>query len=182
MNEIDFGELKNDTNLVSRVQNVQDALEKINQHIDKMLELKIEQLTPAEKVEYDISMVYAINSLYFMHLKIIGDNSQIVSNSKFIQLPKIFLKTLNQFQNDVKHELNRVKQIMGRQKEVEDRKLRPVVEAAAAKRFVKSALYDVQQKNEDFRRKRGGGREMQQSKIYIGENPNPVNRKRKFDD
>lgn len=89
MKEIDFGELKNDTNLVSRVENVQEALEKINQHIDKMIELKYEDLTTAEKAEYDIAMVYAINSLYFMHLKIIGDNSQIVSvESKFIYILK----------------------------------------------------------------------------------------------
>lgn len=79
MQSIDFGELKNDTNLVSRVENVRDAIETINQHVDKLLELKYEDLTPEDKVEYDIFMVYAINSLYFMHLKIIGDNSQTVS-------------------------------------------------------------------------------------------------------
>lgn len=79
MQSIDFGELKNDINLVSRVENVRDAIETINQHVDKLLELKYEDLTPEDKVEYDIFMVYAINSLYFMHLKIIGDNSQTVS-------------------------------------------------------------------------------------------------------
>lgn len=79
MQSIDFGELKNDINLVSRVENVHDAIETINQHVDKLLELKYEDLTPEDKVEYDIFMVYAINSLYFMHLKIIGDNSQTVS-------------------------------------------------------------------------------------------------------
>lgn len=78
MQHIDFGELKNDTNLVSRVENVQQSLDSINQHVDKMLQLKYDDLTPEDKVEYDIFMVYAINSLYFMHLKIIGDNSQTV--------------------------------------------------------------------------------------------------------
>lgn len=80
MSQIDFGEFKNDTNLVSRVENVQKSLKDIEKHVDKMLETKYEDLTNEDKIEYDIFMVYAINALYFMHIKINGDNSQIVSN------------------------------------------------------------------------------------------------------
>lgn len=79
MSEIDFGELKNDANLVSRVENVQKALKEIENHVDKMLETKYDELTNEDKIEYDIFMLYAINALYFMHIKINGDNSQIVS-------------------------------------------------------------------------------------------------------
>lgn len=62
---------------------------------------------------------------------------------------------------------------MERQKEIEDRKLRPKIQQDVAKRLVRSGLYDVQQKNKEFKQK--------QHKIFIGENPNPLNRKRKFD-
>lgn len=70
---------------------------------------------------------------------------------------------------------------MARQKEVEDRHLRPTVATSAAKRFVKSALYDVQQKNDQYRWKANNSMQ-QPHRIHIGANPNPQNRKRKFED
>lgn len=72
---------------------------------------------------------------------------------------------------------------MERQKEIEDRKLRPTIQQDVAKRLVRGGLYDVQQKNEEFKRKRDQrDKQNQQHKIYIGDNPNPQNRKRKFNE
>lgn len=68
---------------------------------------------------------------------------------------------------------------MERQKEIEDRKLRPEIHKDAVKRLIRGGLYDVQQKNKEFKQKRE--QQQNQHKIYIGDNPNPLNRKRKFD-
>lgn len=66
---------------------------------------------------------------------------------------------------------------MERQKQIHDHKtIRPILEQDVAKRLVRGGLYDFKKKNEDFKRRN------QHQKIHIHSNPNPQNRKRKFND
>lgn len=62
---------------------------------------------------------------------------------------------------------------MMREKTLHDRKYRPQVDQGAAKRFVKSGLYDFKQKNEEFRQK-NANKESSSQHQKLGE-------KRKFD-
>lgn len=151
----DFGELKNDTSFVSKVEASKEAIGKIEKTIQKAMELKTDDLSQQEKLNLDIFLTYATNSLFFMYLRVNGDN----------------LST-----HPIKHELGRMKEAMERQKQIADKSLRPRVNEEAAKRFVKSGLYDHKQKNEEFRKRYS-------QKINIHHNPNNApNRKRKFDD
>lgn len=151
----DFGELKNDTSFVSKVEVSKEAIQKIEKTIQKAMEMKTDELSQQEKLNLDIFLTYAVNSLYFMYLRVNGDNLS---------------------SHPIKHELGRMKEAMERQKQIADRKFRPRVNEEAAKRFVKSGLYDHNQKNEEFRKRHS-------QKININHNPhNAPNRKRKFDD
>jgi exosome complex protein LRP1 len=150
----DFGELKNDTSFVSKVQTCREAIEKIEKKIQEAMEMKNDELSDEQKLNLEIYLTYAVNSLYFMYLRVNGDN----------------LAT-----HPIKHELSRIKEAMERQKQIAEKHLRPKVDLPAAKRFVKGGLYDHKQKNEEFRKK-------QPQKIFIHGNPNPQNRKRKFND
>lgn len=149
----DFGELKNDTGFVSKVQASTEAIGKIERTLQKAMEIKTEELTSEEKLNLEIFLTYSVNSLYFMYLKVNGDN---VSS------------------HPVKHELNRIREAMERQKQIADKSLRPKIDEKAAKRFVKAGLYDHKQKSEEFKRNK---------QIQIQHNPSTApNRKRKFED
>lgn len=150
----DFGELKNDTGFVSKVQASSEALAKIENTLQKAMEIKTDELSKEERLQLDIFLTYAVNSLYFMYLRVNGDNIST---------------------HPLKHELGRIKEAMERQKTIADKSFRPRVDEGAAKRFVKAGLYDHKQKNEEFRKK--------QQKIQIHHNPSTApNRKRKFED
>lgn len=151
----DFGELKNDKNFVTKVEASKEAIRQIEKSIQKAMEVKTDELTQEEKLNLDLFLTYSVNSLYFMYLRVNGDN----------------LST-----HPIKHELGRVKEAMERQKQIADKDLRQKVDVEAAKRFVKSGLYDHKQKNEEFRKRYQG------QKIHIHPQPNAPNRKRKFDD
>lgn len=77
--EFDFGELKNDANFVSKVESVSEAIANIEKVIKDAAEVKTEDLSTEEKVKHDIFLAYAVNSLYWMYLKLNGDNPNTVS-------------------------------------------------------------------------------------------------------
>jgi exosome complex protein LRP1 len=117
------------------------------------MEINTDELSKEEKLELEIFLTYAVNSLYFMYLRVNGDNIST---------------------HPVKHELGRIKEAMERQKQISDKSLRPQLDQSAAKRFIKSGLYDHKQKSEEFKKKQ---------KIQIHHDPSTApNRKRKFED
>lgn len=75
----DFGELKNDSSFVNKVQAADEAIARIEKAIKEAAETKLEDLSTDDKIKYDIFMAYAVNSLYFMYLKINGENPNTVS-------------------------------------------------------------------------------------------------------
>lgn len=178
----DFGELKNDVNFVSKVDAVTGAVAKIEKAIKDAAEVKTEDLSTEEKVKHDLFLTYAVNSLYWMYLKINGVNPSTVSH---VLLPHKAGITISFFQHGIKHELSRIKDAMERQKQIHDHKtIRPVLKQDAAKRMVRGGLYDFQKKNEEFRKRRQSPNQhqRQETRIHIHSNPNPQNRKRKFND
>jgi exosome complex protein LRP1 len=81
--DFDFGELKNDVSFVTKVQTAAEAIQKIEQAIEDASQVKIEDLSTEDKVKHDIFMAYAVNSLYWMYLKINGDNpNTVMRNTK----------------------------------------------------------------------------------------------------
>lgn len=77
--DFDFGELKQDLSFVSKVQAVTDAIAKIEKAIKDSSEVKAEDLSTEDKVKHDLFLTYAVNSLYWMYLKINGENPSPVS-------------------------------------------------------------------------------------------------------
>lgn len=72
---MDFGELRNDEKFIKTVNNFSSALDKIEKSLNAAVELKeFEELSTQEKVKLDNYLAYAINSLYWMHVKLRGDD------------------------------------------------------------------------------------------------------------
>jgi exosome complex protein LRP1 len=158
----DFGELKNDTSFVSKVQASSEAISNIQKMIDEALLMKTEDMTVEERVKFDLFLVYAVNSLYFMYLKANGDDVS---------------------KHGIKHEMNRIKEAMQRNQQIKDKSLRPQINQDVAKRFVKSGLYDMKKKNQEFRRRYEDKQKQSHMRIDINYNPDRApNRKRKFED
>jgi exosome complex protein LRP1 len=143
------------------------AIQKIQDLISSTNQINFDELTIEEKVKYDLFLCYSINSLYWMYLKMNGEDPNSVSyfytwilgspyNPQFL------------FQHGIKNELTRIKEVMLKEKQIHDKKFRPLVNQEAAKRFVRGGLYDHQKKNEEFRKKRE-------------EFKNPPNKRKRFD-
>ncbi|ESO96465.1 hypothetical protein LOTGIDRAFT_203791 [Lottia gigantea] len=81
-----------------------------------------EKLNALERAKMDLVAVYSLNSLFWMYLNISGIN------------PK---------DHPIKQEMDRIKEYMARVKEIQDKALAPKLDKPAAKRFVKSALWQA---------------------------------------
>lgn len=82
---------------------------------------------PLENAKIDLMVTYSINSLFWAYLVTQGIN------------PK---------QHPVKNELVRIKEYMGKIKLAEEKKKMARVDTAAAKRFVRNALWEPKKKDE----------------------------------
>lgn len=70
---IDFGELKNDNNLVQAVANFEKNLDKIEKSLNTAVEFKdFDELSTQEKVKFDNYLAYSVNSLFWMYVKLQG--------------------------------------------------------------------------------------------------------------
>ncbi|PVD26175.1 hypothetical protein C0Q70_13844 [Pomacea canaliculata] len=80
----------------------------------------VEKLQPLDSAKMDLVVAYSINSLFWMYLNLCGVN------------PK---------DHPVKQELERIRSYMNRVKEAQESLNAPKIDKAAAKRFIKSALW-----------------------------------------
>ncbi|XP_075721927.1 ribosomal RNA processing 47 isoform X1 [Rhipicephalus microplus] len=78
------------------------------------------QLSPLDKARLDLTLLYSLNSLFWMYLCTLGED------------PK---------QHSVRQELDRVKEYMTRAKQIADKAKAPKLVAGAAQRFVRNALW-----------------------------------------
>lgn len=77
---MDFGELKNDTEFIAKVINLQTSLNKVDEIITyACLFSKYDDLKTEEKVKYDLFLSYSVNSLYWMFCKLQAMESGSVS-------------------------------------------------------------------------------------------------------
>nr|XP_002128345.1 nuclear nucleic acid-binding protein C1D [Ciona intestinalis] len=86
------------------------------------------EMEPLEIAKLDLVTAYAVNSFYWTYLIASGVN------------PKT---------HPVKQELDRIKTYMGKVNEIENRKNAPRLEKEAAKRFIRSAMFDSDDKKKD---------------------------------
>lgn len=76
---MDFAEFKNDTEFITSVTNLEKSINAIEKHMALMNELSYEDLSKEDKVKYDLFQTFAINSLFFMYLKLQGIDPSNVS-------------------------------------------------------------------------------------------------------
>ncbi|XP_055912688.1 nuclear nucleic acid-binding protein C1D [Eupeodes corollae] len=154
MSHIDFGELKNDTNFTSIVNNFSKSLDEIDAIITEAINYKdYDELTTEEKVKFDNYLAYTTNSLYWMYVKLNG---------------------LDPNAHGIKNELSRVRQSMLRDKQIHERNtIRPVLDKSAAGRFIRHGLHDRSNRDEEH--------ENENEELMETAPPKPLNKKIIFD-
>lgn len=96
---VNFGDLKDDKQIQEKIITLRKSVEKIENMLDVIAsnpDLK-EKLTLKEKVDYDLFMAYTLNTLFWMYMRMKGEDPN---------------------KNEVKNQLNRVKDYMIKAKQV----------------------------------------------------------------
>lgn len=78
------------------------------------------KLSIEEKVKFDLFLSYSLTSMYWVYLRTQGENPVV----------------------QMKSELDRIKKYMDKSKQIHDRKSMPRLDQEAAKRFVRSGLWN----------------------------------------
>ncbi|XP_073248421.1 nuclear nucleic acid-binding protein C1D-like [Porites lutea] len=109
-----------------------EALGKVEDVFKPVLETSVddlkEKMNPLESAKLDLVVAYAINSMFWMYLTTQGVNPR---------------------EHPVKSELDRIKKYMGKVKEATEKKEASLrIDKGAAKRFVKSALWNPSDKKD----------------------------------
>lgn len=123
----------------SVMSDLQEAITDMELTVEKLIAIPLSethaQLTPLERAKNDTASVYAITSLYWAYMKTRG---------------------LDPKEHGIPKELDRVKEVMGRAKQISDKALAPKLNIPAAKRFIRGGLWEANecdtkaQKNEDW--------------------------------
>lgn len=123
VSNIKYGELSNDKDFVNNCENLNENLKEVQKVLDQLLPLKdqYDKLPLPAQIELDLFLAFTLNSLQWTHLRIQGVDPN---------------------QHPIKDELQRIRTTMRKWQEVKDREKRPTVDIDAAKRFVRSGLYD----------------------------------------
>lgn len=100
-------------------QDLESLVDEISQTIDQVQSMDYTQLPNEKKIEADLLVLYAINSLYFINLQINHVDSDFV-----------------------KVELKRIQEAMKKFKQTKDKlTIMPRLDKGASKRFVRNALW-----------------------------------------
>ncbi|CAN7983684.1 unnamed protein product [Ixodes hexagonus] len=118
--------------LKDRAQNFHSALKKVQDILKPFLTSSLEdstsELLPLDKARLDLTILYTINSLFWMYLSTTGED------------PK---------QHGVRRELERIKEYMVRAKQIADKAKAPKLDQGAAQRFVRNSLWQPKDKEEN---------------------------------
>lgn len=127
---MELKELEDDKAIQEKLQNLHDSIEKITKLLDTALKADTSQLSKKEKIDYDLFLTYALNTLYWMYLRTRGEDP---------------------VKNEVKNQLNRIKEYMFKAKQAHERQtVRPRIDQPAAKRFVKHGIkYKAPKNNQE---------------------------------
>ncbi|XP_045773586.1 nuclear nucleic acid-binding protein C1D-like [Maniola jurtina] len=120
---LDYGALAQDEEFVNKYESLKGALMEMQEVLDKLLPMRehYEKMTLPDRIEFDLFLAYTMNSLEWVHLRILG---------------------VDPTTQPIKDELNRIKIAMMKWQEVKDKSKRPTMDIKAAKRFIQSGLYD----------------------------------------
>uniref|UniRef100_A0A2R5LEL4 Nuclear nucleic acid-binding protein C1D n=1 Tax=Ornithodoros turicata TaxID=34597 RepID=A0A2R5LEL4_9ACAR len=120
--------------LKERAQHFHNSLKKVRQILEPLLASSLEdatkELTPLDKARLDLSILYAMNSLFWTYLTTVGED------------PK---------EHGIRKELDRIKEYMMRAKQIADKAKMPRLDQGAAGRFVRSSLWEPKDKGESGR-------------------------------
>ncbi|XP_053678824.1 uncharacterized protein LOC128729193 [Anopheles nili] len=125
-----YGSLQHDFPFIHKNESLMKAFQKIEhlcQRIYEQYDL-YPVLSLKQQVQLDILSLYAVNSMFWMHEK-----------SK---------RSPPETMMAIRHDLTQVQNIMKRFKIIQDKNLRPCLNKAAVKRFLRAALYDIHNKKE----------------------------------
>jgi len=95
----------------------------------------VKNMSSLERAKYDLTNLYAINSLFWMYMRSFGEDPQNLG---------------------IKEELDRIKKQMMRVKEITDKVKRPTIDKGAAHRIVKHELWQPGQANTSSLRELAG--------------------------
>uniref|UniRef100_A0A182WLK7 Nuclear nucleic acid-binding protein C1D n=1 Tax=Anopheles minimus TaxID=112268 RepID=A0A182WLK7_9DIPT len=117
--------IRNNKNLVSTIEEIQQTLANVNREYENYANLTLE-----EKVRFDSLCAFCVNALFWMHEKLLGRPNTVM--------------------DDIKSDLDRVREAMKRLQRVHDNLTkRPHLDKPAAKRFIKAGLYDANNTTND---------------------------------
>uniref|UniRef100_A0A182LTQ1 Nuclear nucleic acid-binding protein C1D n=1 Tax=Anopheles culicifacies TaxID=139723 RepID=A0A182LTQ1_9DIPT len=110
--------IRNNQNLGQAIEEIQQTLANVNREYDNYANLTLE-----EKVRFDSLCAFCVNALFWMHEKLLGRPNTVM--------------------DDIKADLDRVREAMKRLQMVHDNLTkRPHIDKPAAKRFIRAGLYD----------------------------------------
>ncbi|XP_052897480.1 uncharacterized protein LOC128304342 [Anopheles moucheti] len=110
--------IRNNENLMQTIDEIQQTLANVNREYDNYANFTLEQ-----KVRFDSLCAFCVNSLFWMHEKLLGRPNTVM--------------------DDIKSDLDRVREAMKRLQMVHDNLTkRPQLDKPAAKRFIRAGLYD----------------------------------------
>ena len=117
----------------SQLHKSMDELKKQLEHLmNNYSMIRSSAKTPLEEAKLDLTITYAVNSLFWIYLS---------------------MKGVDVHKHDVKHELMRLKEYMVRTKEIEDKQKAPKIDVQAANRFIKHSIIDLDHIKESKKQK-----------------------------
>ncbi|XP_057373425.1 nuclear nucleic acid-binding protein C1D-like [Daphnia carinata] len=145
--------------MAENAQNLDSALSEMETVVNQLISMPLNEahscMKPLERSKYDTASVYAVTSLFWAYMKTQG------VDPKTNGLPK---------------ELERVKNVIGRAKQIADKALAPKLDVSAAKRFIRGGLWE----SKDGEKKDDGNMGNQ---VQDGDVPKPpLNKRIRFDD
>ncbi|EDO64693.1 AGAP007147-PA [Anopheles gambiae str. PEST] len=117
--------IRNNENLMQAIDQIQVTLANVNREYEKY-----PNFTAEEKVRFDTLCAFCVNSLFWMHEKMLGRPNTVM--------------------DDIKADLDRVREAMKRLQTIHDNLTkRPRLDQPAAQRFVRAGLYDANNAESD---------------------------------
>lgn len=141
-------ELLNDKSLITTIQNLDHSIAEIETLLESRLNVDYNSLSVEDKIKHDVLIAFALNSLYWMYLRMDG---------------------VDPTTHGIKKELDRVKSSMELAKIAMAKKTMPRVDKGAAGRFVGHALWTP-----DDKKRRSQDMEKPNKKIKFDENGDPT--------
>lgn len=149
MTTLDLDEdLLKDEELVANLQNLDHSIVNIETLLESRISVDYNSLSMEDKVKHDLLIAFALNSLYWMHLRLDG---------------------VDPTTHNIKRELDRIKTTMDMAKGAMAKKYMPRVNRGAADRIVGHALWTPEDK-----KRRSSDSDKQNKKIKFDENGDPL--------